>query len=285
MILTCPNCSTRYSVNAKAFGESGRAVRCAQCGHKWHAMAQDEDEITLEEPITGCFGKDLDKDQMKEAAREPLAPEQADAEKEENSESPDTPKAPHANWREREAQRKRQKRRRIAFGVWGVILLILVLLSSIGIVYRSAVVRFWPNTASLYEALGMKVNLWGVDLGKTSVQRLIVGDANVLRISGEVTNPGKKDQHVPLVQISLRDETGATLYQWTVTPGPANLAPGEVAVFKTEVSNPPNNAVGIDFNFIDNTANKKPLDVPHAPPTEETAPAPEGHRQDLNGHE
>ena len=36
MILTCPSCATRYVVDPKAIGASGRTVRCARCHKSWH---------------------------------------------------------------------------------------------------------------------------------------------------------------------------------------------------------------------------------------------------------
>ena len=36
MILTCPSCGTRYSVDGAKFPAAGRTVRCAKCGHSWH---------------------------------------------------------------------------------------------------------------------------------------------------------------------------------------------------------------------------------------------------------
>jgi predicted Zn finger-like uncharacterized protein len=37
LIVTCPECRTRYRVDAKALTRpGGRTVRCAACGHSWH---------------------------------------------------------------------------------------------------------------------------------------------------------------------------------------------------------------------------------------------------------
>ena len=35
MIITCPNCTTRYSVDPSALGPTGKAVKCSNCGHQW----------------------------------------------------------------------------------------------------------------------------------------------------------------------------------------------------------------------------------------------------------
>ena len=36
MIVRCSNCETRYLVDPAALGETGRRVRCTNCGHVWH---------------------------------------------------------------------------------------------------------------------------------------------------------------------------------------------------------------------------------------------------------
>jgi len=35
MVVTCPNCGSRYSVDPLAIGPAGRTVQCARCDHRW----------------------------------------------------------------------------------------------------------------------------------------------------------------------------------------------------------------------------------------------------------
>src|SRR6185312_4081356 len=49
MILTCPNCATRYQADAAKFQPAGRNVRCAKCSHVWHQDAPPSESIA--EPV------------------------------------------------------------------------------------------------------------------------------------------------------------------------------------------------------------------------------------------
>ncbi|MEQ8602325.1 MAG: zinc-ribbon domain-containing protein [Marivibrio sp.] len=44
MILTCPNCRSRFKVKPEALGAQGRTVKCAKCAHKWFASPDDGEE-------------------------------------------------------------------------------------------------------------------------------------------------------------------------------------------------------------------------------------------------
>ena len=50
MILTCPSCSTRYTVDEAKFPASGRTVRCAKCGHSWHQPGPEAEPVPAPEP-------------------------------------------------------------------------------------------------------------------------------------------------------------------------------------------------------------------------------------------
>lgn len=44
MILTCPQCETRFVVPANAIPSEGRSVRCAKCQAKWHQLPVEDDD-------------------------------------------------------------------------------------------------------------------------------------------------------------------------------------------------------------------------------------------------
>jgi len=53
MILTCPQCATRYPLEAKPVPPEGQKVRCAKCGRRWHQTAAGD------EPAAGLAGTPL----------------------------------------------------------------------------------------------------------------------------------------------------------------------------------------------------------------------------------
>ena len=50
MILGCPGCSTKFGIPDGALGADGRKVKCAKCGHVWHAMAEDLEDSPAPQP-------------------------------------------------------------------------------------------------------------------------------------------------------------------------------------------------------------------------------------------
>lgn len=43
MIVSCPNCASRFTLPDGALGIAGRKMRCARCEHTWHQMPPEQD--------------------------------------------------------------------------------------------------------------------------------------------------------------------------------------------------------------------------------------------------
>ncbi|MEI7669680.1 MAG: zinc-ribbon domain-containing protein, partial [Pseudomonadota bacterium] len=52
MIITCPECNTRYTVPENAFGDTGRDFRCTNCDYNWYEPSpfQKPKELVEEKP-------------------------------------------------------------------------------------------------------------------------------------------------------------------------------------------------------------------------------------------
>jgi predicted Zn finger-like uncharacterized protein len=58
MVVTCPNCRSRYAVDPLKIGPAGRTVECARCHHQWHQKVEGEQpapELVIR-PITKGSG-------------------------------------------------------------------------------------------------------------------------------------------------------------------------------------------------------------------------------------
>lgn len=51
MKIACPNCDTKYALNADALGTHGRKMKCAKCAHVWNALPTDAGELAFKPPL------------------------------------------------------------------------------------------------------------------------------------------------------------------------------------------------------------------------------------------
>ena len=56
MIVTCPNCKTRYRVDMNQISEKGRRVRCRSCRHAWRQLPVDDPEPQAYDPLFNPSG-------------------------------------------------------------------------------------------------------------------------------------------------------------------------------------------------------------------------------------
>jgi predicted Zn finger-like uncharacterized protein len=228
MILTCTSCSTRYYADDSSIGASGRTVRCAACGHSWFA----EPQLVLQHEA----------ERIESAGPEPLTRERVERLRR-AAEQPGPAPSAAAKFRQQQADRMRRDRNRAALAA-----------SAAGmVVFRQDVAELWPRSASAFAALGLDVNVYGLEFYDLSVERAFDGPTPILLVSGEVRNIGHQEKLAPPLRLSLRDSNSHELYHVVHVLSQTPLAAGASAPFQIRVENPPADAVDMEAAFASMT--------------------------------
>jgi predicted Zn finger-like uncharacterized protein len=139
------------------------------------------------------------------------------------------------------ARRAREEARKLRFrwpGLPTAILGLIVLdLGLIG--WRADIVRVAPQTASLYAAIGLEVNLRGLVLANVTTTTQIVDGAPVLQVQGQIVSTAKRTVAVPRLRLAVRNAGGNEIYTWTALPTRSLLSPGETLDFQSRLASPP----------------------------------------------
>jgi predicted Zn finger-like uncharacterized protein len=271
MILTCTSCSTRYYADDAAIGPMGRTVRCAACGFSW--FAEPQLELRTQAVAVG----------PEAPAKEPLTRERVERLRR-AAEQPGPAPSAAAKFRAQQAERMRRERMRAAVVVWGATGAALAASATGMVAFRQDVAELWPRSASAFAALGLDVNVYGLEFYDLAVERDFEGATPVLVVSGEVRNIGRDEKLVPPVRISLRDTRSHEIFELVNAITDQPIAAGAAVPFQIRVENPPGDAVDLEAtfaNFSDSTFAGGPAHVSPAPQVEEPllldTPVEEGH--------
>jgi len=233
MILTCPQCATRYQADAAKFMPAGRNVRCAKCGHMWHQEAPAAEMGPPEEIVA------VDEPPPAPVAAPPVPRPTAFAP------NPVIARAPVA-----EPRAPSQWPMRVAVGAgWLGLVAIVLLIGWSALTYRQQIAALWPQSASLYHAVGLKANPTGIDIQDVTYHRGSEAGQSVLAVTGILTNATSRELPVPQIRVALIDDDRHELYHWTFVPGVMTLRPGQSAKFVTRLSNPPSGARHFELRF------------------------------------
>lgn len=237
MILTCPSCETRYQTDPAHFGTEGRKVRCAKCGHVWHQMPA---EVPVEPEPEYAAGEEPAPTPVREfSQRAAYAPAVA------ASAYPDT--APESSPAGRSVSD-----RLVGAAGWAGLLALVMFIGWSGLRFRQEVATLWPRSASLYSALGMPVNIRGLEIRDLHNRIETEGGQEVLAISGKLANVTGHELSVPPIRITLTDGNKRVLYSWSFSANVATLKPGQAVNFVTHLSSPPVSARHAEAQLADN---------------------------------
>lgn len=229
MILTCPNCSSRFLLSAQALAPEGRRVKCSSCDEEWFELP-DPDELldNIENEI----------EEIPESVK-PL-PEGSYVPALQDEMGHEAKPSTKAN-------------------IMGYVGAFMVFVLSLGVLVfvKEPVMKLWPPSAAFYETLGVSVNAPGEGLVFDRVKANLDQSGRIL-IQGSVINITKDEQALPSIEASVRDEAGDVIESTVIHP-PHKTMKGETTLpFQTMYGGDTSNADHVQLRFVyaDNTMSK-----------------------------
>lgn len=259
--ITCPTCEAAYRVPAESLGD-GRKVRCRRCLGEWFATAgttaaieaepDAEPEIEAEafvgarpQPILGldeASGIDVFD------APEPSAPRAVDVVSR-------PARAPRLRGRfggligSRTAKPRRPK---VAQRPRPSAIVVAAGVAALGVLIggRVEIVRAAPALASLYDAVGLPVNVRGLEIRDVRSAEEVADGAPLLVVTGLVENVSKAPLDVPRLRLAVTAQGEREIYAWTTVAARPKLEPGETATFRARLASPPAEGQAITVRFL-----------------------------------
>lgn len=210
MILTCPECQTRYQADAAQFPPDGRKVRCAKCGHVWHEAAPTPELVAAGTPPAEL--------------------------------------ATPANRDEKPAPRPWSYRLGLLAG-WATLGAVLVLIGWTGFRYRQEIAALWPQSSSMFATFGIADNVHQLAIDDTSYRRETEHGVPIWVVTGTLVNQSSHELAVPPVRVALTSGDHRELYHWTVRPPQRTLKPGQSLEFSARIPSPPPSARQVQLGF------------------------------------
>ena len=149
--------------------------------------------------------------------------------------------------RQRLQGRRKQTRRSSR---WTAAILVLVAFNVALVGARNEVVRYLPQTASLFAAVGLPVNLRHLKFENVKISKETQDGINLLIVQGSVVSVAGKPVEVPRLRFAARNKTGQEIYTWTMPPPRSILGPGERMDFRSQIPAPPADASDVLVRFF-----------------------------------
>ena len=128
--------------------------------------------------------------------------------------------------------------------------LALVVANATLLTWRTDIVCLLPQTAALYAAIGLPVNLRGLEFEDVRMSRADQDGVNVLVVEGAIVNVTRRALEVPRLRLAVRNEGKSEVYSWTARPARSILGPGEALTFRSRLASPPNDARELEVCFL-----------------------------------
>jgi predicted Zn finger-like uncharacterized protein len=269
MDIVCPDCAAVYEIEETSVAASGRKVRCAACTTVWRVFPPGYDPVTGEllpevpavpaEILTSPEHLSAEPDTLVSAETAIDSSEAASAVAEASTgESLSTaPPAPaelpprRAKWTKDKASKGVGIKDRSKFLTWPAgVMAASVAVLAIGLHQRQRVVQYLPQTARLYAAFGMAVNLRGLTINNVASRMIDDNGVSVLVIDGDLINTTDQSIRLPRLRFAVLGKDRQEIYSWSAQTDQANLKPGEKINFRRRLAAPPADGQDVSVRFV-----------------------------------
>ncbi len=158
--------------------------------------------------------------------------------------------AAHDVYREKVREQRRQKSRLAALVSWIATAAAFFSLGLAAVMFRSEVVKVWPESAIAYQQIGFKVNRFGLEFADVERSRTFNDTIPIVTVTGKAQNVARTTVETPGVRVDLKDEQGrivATRFSFVTPP---ELAPGETGAFGIVLEPAPIESFEIVLSFV-----------------------------------
>lgn len=263
MILTCPKCDTRFSLDRSAIGAQGRKVRCSSCHHIWvqtlpteAEAAAESDALSFEEAAADAAASGGGT-AAPQGAAEVAAGAGASAATIPDMEATATP-APEMAVRRFERPPADGGEQRTIWPVllaWLLFFAMVVAIVAGGYRFRQQFVDLWPPAVQLYELFNIDVVPppgYGLRIEVGEQSRSVEEGTPVLVVKGTISNVSDRPRRVVHIQGTMFDAAGRPAQTWEFAPKKELLSAHESIAFETMVKNPTPAATRFELNFLAN---------------------------------
>ena len=124
-------------------------------------------------------------------------------------------------------------------------LLLVALALGAAVLFRGPIVEQVPQLGGLYAAIGLPVNLHGIELQGITAARIFPGGWERLRVEGTIVNITDHVVTLPTIELAIRGADGQEIGRWQAAGGGDRLEAGASLRFATEFADPPAGAASI----------------------------------------
>jgi len=220
MILSCPDCHTRFALDAAHLAPDGRRVKCGKCAHVWYeSMPEPEEGQPLPIEVT------------------PYEPDEEDSGKSRRN-------LP-ALHRPRSAPSPR-----IA---WMVSAALLVAILGVLWFGRGPIALAVPQAEAIYASIG--IDAFPPPGEGLEVEFNVSAEDGKLALKGEVINVSNGARDIPELFVLISDADKNALKSWSFTIDTRRLGPGERASFTSQTEEIPAQAANVSVLFTNPSEN------------------------------